>query len=125
MERNEIISVLNQLIEKCEDGEYGYHTASEYLESQQFKTLFQNYSLQRRQFIKELKTKTRLLGGDVQDHGSLKTYRTWTNIRTAAKSNDIRAVLEQCEHGENAALVSYEEALSKKLPDDIYDIIHE
>ncbi len=44
-------------------------------------------------------------------------HRGWMNLRTAITSNDEKAVLEECERGEDHAVKAYREATSKLLPE--------
>lgn len=51
-----IASVLNSLIETCEDGQEGFRSAAEDVKSADFKELFSELSMQRQPFATELQT---------------------------------------------------------------------
>lgn len=126
MSKEDIISTLNDLIETCKDGKHGYQTAAENIENGEYKKLFNQYSLQRDNFANELKAEVRRLGGDPEDSGSLSgsLHRGWMNIKSAVSSNDLDAIISECEEGEDVALKNYDEALEKKeLPADVRSII--
>ena len=40
MERDEVVETLNDLIENCKDGEYGFRTCAEHAKSPNLKTVF-------------------------------------------------------------------------------------
>ena len=45
--------------------------------------------------------------------------RAWVDIKAAISNNDNAAVLEECERGESAALIAYENALREEMPGDL------
>jgi uncharacterized protein (TIGR02284 family) len=66
-----VISTLNNLIERCKDREIGYLTAAKCIETHKFKTLLSTYARQSAQFAFELQREVRRLGGDPEKSGSL------------------------------------------------------
>jgi uncharacterized protein (TIGR02284 family) len=119
------ISVLNDLIQICNDGHHGFSTAAEDAEDQDLRSAFQHYAGERRQFASELQTRIRSLGGDPDKHGSVSgaLHRGWIDIKSAVASNEPHAVLAECERGEDAAVKAYREALEKDLDLATRDII--
>ena len=63
--REELIECLNDLIETCRDGENGFRTASEHVKDQDLTRFFTLCSQQRAQFVSELQSEVRQLGGPV------------------------------------------------------------
>jgi uncharacterized protein (TIGR02284 family) len=120
-----VISTLNNLIETCKDGQQGFRTAADGVESSELKTLFHAYAQQRGQFAAELQAEVRRLGGDPEQVGSIggALHHGWINIKSAVTGKDEAAVLSECERGEDAAVRNYEEALRGELPADIHPII--
>ena len=59
-----------------------------------------------------------MLGGDVTDHGSAAgaLHRGWVSVKSTLSTYDDKAVLEECERGEDNALARYRKALKKPLP---------
>ena len=125
LSNEEVVSTLNGLIETCKDGKNGYQTAAENVDNAEYKTLFNKYSQQRAGFAKELQAEVRNYNGDPEDSGSIsaKLHRGWMNIKSAVSSDDLDAIISECEEGEDAALENYLEALEKDLPADVRSIV--
>jgi uncharacterized protein (TIGR02284 family) len=43
-------------------------------------------------------------------------HRGWVSVKTALTSQDDKAVLEECERGEDSAVAQYRKALKQPLP---------
>ena len=115
---NKAISVLNNLIETCRDGEKGFQTAAEGLKSTEIKTVFLDYSRQRAQMVRELQDEVRRLGGDPEKSGSVagSLHRGWMDIKSAVTGRDEGSILAEAERGEDVAKGVYEDALQEALP---------
>ena len=124
-DNSKIISVLNNLIETCKDGENGFRTAAECVKNNELKTLFQSYSQQRERFATELQNEVRRLGGDPEERGSMAAvlHRGWTNIKALVTGGNENAVVTECERGEDMAKKNYQEALKETLPTDLRAIV--
>lgn len=120
-----VISILNDLVETCRDGEEGFHAAAEGIQDAELKALLEGYSEQRSQFAADLRGEVVRLGGDAENRGSLAgaVHRGWMNIRSAVTGKDEDAVISECERGEDMAVRSYQEALNQDLPDDVRMLI--
>jgi uncharacterized protein (TIGR02284 family) len=125
MDYDNAISTLNNLIETCKDGEYGFRTAAEGIKNGELKTLFNTYAQQRVQFAAELQSEVRHLGGDPEKTGSViaTLHRGWINIKSAVTGNDEAAIISECERGEDSAIKNYQEALKEDLPANVREII--
>jgi uncharacterized protein (TIGR02284 family) len=123
--KDDAISTLNNLIETCRDGQYGFHQASEGVTNQELKKLFELISQQRAQFAGELQSEVRQLGSYPQDSGSVAgaLHRGWINIKSAVTKRDEHNILEECERGEDSAVRNYEEALEEDLPQQIMSLV--
>lgn len=79
--------------------------------------LFRRYSTQRERFVSELQNAVRGLGGDPDKSGSVtgKLHRGWMDVKAAVSSHEPRAVLAECERGEDAAVKAYRQASEKDL----------
>lgn len=75
--REELISCLNDLIQACRDGEKGFKTASEHVNDEELRNYFHRYSQQRAQFASELQGEVRHLGGDPATVGSASGILHW------------------------------------------------
>lgn len=111
------ITVLNDLIETCKDGQEGFRTASEGIEESDLKTLFSSYSLQRAKFAGELQAEANVLGDHTPEETSSlagAVHRGWMNIKSALTSKDRHSILAECERGEDVAVANYKDALSNE-----------
>ena len=122
-----VISLLNNLIETCKDGEQGFKEAAEGVERSDLKSAFYEYSQQRSQYAGVLQGLVRSLGGDPDTGGSLSgaVHRGWINIKAAVTGRDEAAILNECERGEDYAKAAYEEALKTALPSNVEDVIRQ
>ncbi len=114
----EVISTLNRLIETCRDGREGFRTAAEGVRSVELRELFQTYARQREGFVSELQDEVRRLGGEPEQTGSLVAtlHRGWMGLRAALEGDDDRAVVSECERGEEVALDTYRSTLGTDMP---------
>jgi uncharacterized protein (TIGR02284 family) len=114
----EVISMLNNLIETCRDGQEGFRTAGEGVREAELRELFGRYAQQRAGFAGELQDEVRRLGGDPERSGSLvaSLHRGWMGLRAALEGGDDRAILSECERGEGVALETYRSALGTDMP---------
>jgi uncharacterized protein (TIGR02284 family) len=127
MDRSDMISTLNNLVETCRNGENGFRTAAEGVDDPSLKSLFQNYSRQRAEFVSELQAEVRRLGGDPQNTGSVAAslHRGWINIKSLVTGKDEGAIIAECERGEDSALRNYEEALRQPLDPQTMDLVRQ
>lgn len=116
---DDTISLLNGLIETCEDGLEGFKQAAEGAKSEELKRTFMQYSQQRAGFVADLQNLVRTLGGDPEESGSTAgaLHRGWINIKSAVTGQDDGAILVECERGEDSAKSEYQEAQKQDLPD--------
>jgi uncharacterized protein (TIGR02284 family) len=125
-DNDKVISVLNNLIETCKDGQNGFQTAAEGVKRSELKTLFGQYSQQRAKFAGELQAEVLRLGGDPTETGSVAAtlHRGWINIKSAVTGEDENAVISECERGEDSAVANYKDALAdQNLPADVRTIV--
>lgn len=124
-DRDDVIDVLNDLIETCKDGEYGFKACADQAKRQDVKSVLQQRAEDCRAGAQELAQQVRNLGGDVEDGGSAMgaVERGWVAVRTTLTTYDDKAVLEECERGEDNALARYRKALKKPLPANIKLIV--
>jgi uncharacterized protein (TIGR02284 family) len=107
------ISILNNLIETCKDGQEGFSTAAKDAKDMELARVFSHYAAQRGNYIRELQQRVRALGGDADKHGTLtgSVHRGWIDLKAALSSNEPHSVLSECERGEDAAVENYRDAL--------------
>jgi len=116
-QQKEIISTVNSLIETLKDGQRGFKEAAEAVKDPQFKTLFNEYSLQRSRFAGELQSEAIRLGESKPEDSSSVAgamHRAWINLKSAVTSGDDHAILAECERGEDSAVKEYRDAMEKE-----------
>ena len=118
-------SVLNDLIETSKDGEKGFAKAAQDAHDAQLKSLFTEASRRCREGAAELQTKVRTPGGSPETSGTAAgaLHRGWISLKEAVSSRDDKAILEECERGEDHAKAQYLKALEKNLPADVRTIV--
>ncbi len=125
MDNDDVIDTLNKLIETCKDGEYGFKTSAEHVKSAQLRSVFLECCESCRRGATELQAEVARLGGK-PEHDSSTTgtiHRGWVNLKSALTGNDDKAILEECERGEDAALARYRDAIKEPLPSDVMAIV--
>ena len=111
------VDKLNELLEKNYDAEQGYRNAAEDTNNSLVKKFLLDKSKERYEFGHQLKEEISKLGGKPDKGTSLTAdiHRKWMDLKTAIAGNNDKAVIEECERGEKAALQDYEEVLEKGL----------
>jgi uncharacterized protein (TIGR02284 family) len=125
MSNDDIIDTLNDLIETCKDGEYGFRTSAEYLKDASVKQNFVARAEDCRQAAAELQTLVVRLGGKAEDGGSAAgaMHRGWVAVKGTLSGYSDKAILEETERGEDTAMASYRKALDEGLPADIRAVV--
>lgn len=123
--REKSVSLLNDLIEVCRDGENGFKKAAESAQDYGLKALFNRFSSQRQQFADDLQDEVKSMGGKESTTGSAvgALHRGWMNLRTAVTAEDDAAIIAECERGEDAAKAAYKKALERDLPSSLREKI--
>ncbi len=121
----EVISVLNDLIQTCKDGQEGFKTCAEDIKNPELKALFVKRSLECSAAAGELQQEVIALGGDPEDSTSVAgdLHRRWVDVKSMFTGKDEEAVLNEAERGEDHAIKAYKEALAKPLPANVYAIV--
>ena len=112
------IGVLNDLIETCKDGEYGFNSCAEHVKTPDLQQVFTARAGECRKGAQELQALVRQLGGDADEGGcaSGAIHRGWVAVKGTLSGYSEKAMLEECERGEDAALARYRDALKEDLP---------
>ena len=118
-------SLLNELIETCNDGEQGFIRAAEDVKEGNLKAVFTECAGRCRNAASELQTLVRNAGGTPESTGSIKgaIHRGWMDLKTKFTSRDSLAVLEEVERGEDYAKARYNQALTMDLPSNIRAVV--
>ncbi len=125
MTNDKYISTINSLVETNKDGQNGYKEAAEGVERSDLKKLFYDFSQERSKFAGELQTLVRELGGEPEDSGSFSgtIHQGWMNLKSAITGQDEKAILNECERGEDSAVSAYQNALEEELPANVRSIV--
>jgi uncharacterized protein (TIGR02284 family) len=125
MDENNAISVVEDLIETCKDGQKGYQDAASHAKRPDLKTYFNEQSLERGRFANELQAELSKLGKpDKKVSGSVSgaLHRAWIDTKANLGGGD-KTILESVEQGEDNAKESYQKALTGSLPPSLAEIV--
>ncbi len=113
----ETIDTLNDLIENCRDGEYGFGACAGHVKADDIRVLFSRRAEDCATATRQLEAHVLRLGGKPDSGGTAAgaAHRGWVAVRGALSSYTDLAMLEECERGEDAALARYSKALDKPL----------
>lgn len=120
-----VISILNNLIETCKDGQEGFKTCAEDIKNPELKALFTKHAHECAEAAGELQAEVIALGGTPEDSTSLSgdLHRRWVDVKSIFTGKDEEAVLNEAERGEDVALAAYKDALAQPLPAHVHSII--
>jgi uncharacterized protein (TIGR02284 family) len=121
----EVISTLNDLIETSKDGEKGFALAAKDAKDSSLTAVFNEGAQSCRVAAQELQDLVRQMGGNPDESGSVAgaVHRGWVSLKAAATTRDAKAVLEECERGEDYAKAKYAAALKEQLPDNVRQVV--
>lgn len=111
---------IQELIQICKEGERGFKDASDNVNNEELKTILYRLSQQRALFRGELEDiLIKDFGTDAEPNDSIlsKLHRTWMDFKSGLNGHDTKAILEECERGEQHAIEKYSNALAGTLPD--------
>ncbi len=113
---DQLIDVLNDLVKINNDRIAGYERAIK--EARELdvdlKAMFEGLIRDTYDYKEELVAKLSQLGGEVAKDTTLsgKIYRAWMDVKATFTGSDRKAILENCEFGEDAWRRAYEAALA-------------
>jgi uncharacterized protein (TIGR02284 family) len=121
----QVIGILNNLVATCKDGENGYRSAAEDVESGELKELFESYLRQRLEFGTELLAEIHRLDVAYERKGTIAAliHRGWMNTKAGLTRRDASTIIRECMRGEHAATKDYEQALKHELPPEIRTVV--
>jgi uncharacterized protein (TIGR02284 family) len=125
MDQNNAISVLEDLIETCKDGQKGYLDAATHVKRPDLKAFFNEKSLERARFAGELDAELIRLGKPdkkVSGSASATMHRAWLDTKVALGGGD-KTILDSVEAGEDNAKEAYQKAVTGDLPENLAQIV--
>ena len=125
MDSKDLTETLNDLVENCKDGEYGFKTCAEHARSADLKQFFARRARECAEAARELQDLVARLGGEPDTSGTASgaVHRGWIAVRGTLALNDDKAMLNECERGEDVAVARYRKALEKGLPSDVEAVV--
>ncbi|MDB5233930.1 MAG: hypothetical protein JWR44_923 [Hymenobacter sp.] len=126
MEAKATTALLNELVETLKDGQKGYADAMTDVEDSSLKDTFKKYAAQRSEFITEIEDQMFKLNLKPDESSSVTgtVHRAWIDLKAAITSKDNKAVLNECERGEDYAVKAYQTALkAQDLPSNLKSVI--
>lgn len=125
MDRNNVVDILNTLVETSKDGEYGFKTCAEHARSSELKQFFARRAQECSTAAQELQSLVVRFGGKPDTGGTAAgaLHRGWLAARGTVALNDDKAMLNECERGEDAAVARYRSALEKQLPPEVDAVV--
>jgi uncharacterized protein (TIGR02284 family) len=124
-DREDIRDALEDLLEVCKDGEYGFQSCAEQAERADLKSFLSRRVEDCRRGAEEIRRHLAAYGGDTDEGGSAMgaLHRGWVSIKATLSTYDDKAVMEEAERGEDNALARYRKVLQKSLPQDIRQMV--
>lgn len=116
MNEEKMISILNSLIETCNDRMEGYENAAEEINDLQYaqlKALFHTMADESRNHKDDLVDLVIGFGGQPGEGPSPSglLFDIWLDVKAAFSRKDVKVALDACERGEYVALDAYKEVL--------------
>lgn len=115
---DDAIDALNNLLEICRDGEYGFTESAEHTKTQEVKSVFLQRAGDCRSAATELQQLILEMGGEPEEGGTVggALHRGWVAVKGSLSGYSDIDMLEECERGEDVALAQYRKALKQNLP---------
>jgi uncharacterized protein (TIGR02284 family) len=125
MTNKELVALLQDLIEISKDGEKGFDAAANHARDPQLNALFRKFSKECAIGAGQLEKIVGACGGEAKPRGSMvgALHRRWMNLKQAVAERGERALLEECERGEDHAKSHFAHALTEKLPADVRELV--
>ncbi|MCB0666116.1 MAG: PA2169 family four-helix-bundle protein [Saprospiraceae bacterium] len=123
------IEILNNLVLIQNDRISGYRKAIDELKNgkdKDLRALFRRMAEESEKLKVELVTLIEAMGGKVITGTTNlgKVYRTWMDIKAFFNDAERYAILDNCEEGEEAALIAYQDALETDgLTSDVFNLL--
>lgn len=125
MDPKQVIDTLNDLIENCRDGEFGFRSTAEHTGTASLKQIFLARAEDCKAAAQELQNLVVQLGGETAEGGTLAgaAHRGWVAVKGTLAGYDDINMLEEAERGEDTAVARYREALDQDLPDTVRPVV--
>lgn len=124
VKRDDVVSLLNDLIQVCRDGEKGFMDAANQVENPSTRAFLSEESRIRGRYADQLRQEVSQLGGKPESEGSTtgSIRRAWMDLKSSLGGGD-KAILTSCEASEDVTVDNYRKSLSMVLPDAIQGVL--
>lgn len=118
---------LTRVIRSCQDAEKLYGDAASDVQDASLKGIFDDFAYQRAVFACVLQEVVVAHGGPPRNVGTVAgaIHRGWLDVVSALIGRDVRALLVECERGEDVVEATYESALAEGLPARVEGLLSE
>lgn len=126
-DRKDVVDALQDLVECCKDGEYGFRECAEQAKRADLKSIFLQRADDCRRGAQELNDMIDRLGGHPVQGGSAMgaVHRGWVAVKSTLTTYDDKAVLNEAERGEDNAKARYMKAMQKALPAEVKSLVEQ
>jgi uncharacterized protein (TIGR02284 family) len=125
LNNDEVVDRLNDLIETCKDGEYGFRACAEHTKSEELRSMLTQRAAECEQGARELQALVVQCGGKADSSGTATgaMHRGWVAVRGTLSGYSDQAMLDECERGEDAAVARYRDVLEEDLPPQVKNVV--
>ncbi|HJV97004.1 MAG TPA: PA2169 family four-helix-bundle protein [Albitalea sp.] len=126
MTNDDIVDTLNDLIETCKDGEFGFNACAKHTTSTELREMFLRRANECSVAAAELQPYVLQYGGRPDEGGTASgaLHRGWVAVRGSLVGYSDPAMLDECERGEMAAKQRYSKALGgEMLPEPLLSLV--
>ena len=118
-------TAIKDVVAVCRDAEQGFRGAANAVKSPLLKSLFEEYSIQRGEFVNQLRQAARSLGMEVEDASGLAgiIHAGWMELKSALSRHDEHQVLVETERIEDHSLRTYRDVLGLSISESIRIIL--
>lgn len=111
-------TILNDVIEMCQNGQEGFTAAASAVSDAHLRKILGEFAEQRAQFTLQLQSLVKKMGGEPETSGSAAgvLHRSWMGLKSALTGGSEPAILDECARGDETALETYRNALGHDLP---------
>ena len=121
----EVFDVLNELLEACRDGEYGFRECADLSKADNLTELLNRYADETQDNATELQVLVNEMGGEVAERGSTAgaLHRGWVSMRGTLTGYSADSMLAECERGQDTLLAAYNKARAQNLPANVMEVV--
>jgi len=122
---DDAIDTLNDLLESCRDGEYGFRECAENAKAHDIKTILFQRAGDCQSAAGELQQLIVQMGGEPDEGGTVSEalHRGWVSVKGTLSGYSDYDMLNECERAEDVALAQYRTAIKQSLPANVRVVV--